>query len=62
MSILSILIWTIIIAGAVGIVLVVLRVAGVTIPEWLIKILLILAVCAVGIIGIKFLAGLAGVW
>jgi hypothetical protein len=48
----------IIIAGAVGILLVVLGVAGVQIPPWVVKIFWIVVACAVGIFAIRLLASM----
>ena len=59
-SLLQLLVLVIIVAAAVAIVLVVLRAMGVTVPQWIIQIGWILLACALGIIALKFLFGLAG--
>jgi hypothetical protein len=55
-SILGWIIWLIIIIAAVGVLYVVIGVAGVTIPAWIITIGWILAVAFVAIAAIKFLS------
>ena len=50
--------WLIIAVAVVAIIYVVCQVAGVKIPWWLVKILLIIAVAALAILGIGFLASL----
>ncbi len=48
----------IVIAGIIGIFLVVVRQAGIDIPGWVIQILWIVLAVVVSVIAIKFLAGL----
>ena len=45
-------------AGIIGIALVVIRQAGIAIPEWIITILWIVLAVVVAVVAIKFLAGL----
>ncbi len=54
----EILIAIVIIAGAVGVTLVALRVFKVTIPEWLVKIVVICVVVVVAIMAIRFIFSL----
>ncbi len=48
----------IVIAGIVGIALVVIRQAGIAIPGWVIQILWIVLAVVVAVVAIKFLAGM----
>ncbi len=48
----------IVIAGVIGIMLVVVRQAGIDIPGWIIQILWIVLAVVVAVVAIKFLAGL----
>ncbi len=48
----------IVIAGIIGIALVVIRQTGIVIPDWVITIFWIVLVVVVAIVAIKFLAGL----
>ncbi len=48
----------IVVAGIIGIALVVIRQTGIVIPDWVITIFWIVLVVAVAIVAIKFLAGL----
>ncbi len=55
----EILILIVIICGAVGIVIIACRYFGVTIPDWLIKIIGIVVVVVVAILAIKFIFSVA---
>ena len=59
-SLLQFLVLIIVVAAACAIVFVVLRAMGVAIPPWIVQIGWILLACALGIVALKFLAGLAG--
>jgi len=48
----------IVIAGIIGIALVVVRQAGISIPGWVVQILWIVLAVVVAVVAIKFLAGL----
>ncbi len=48
----------IVVAGIIGIALVVVRQAGIAIPGWVIQILWIVLAVVVAVVAIKFLAGL----
>lgn len=48
----------IVLAGIIGIALVVIRQAGITLPSWVVQILWIVLLVVVAVIAIKFLAGM----
>lgn len=52
------LIWVIVIAGCIGIALVVVKVSGIQIPSWVYTIMWIVLVVIVGVVAIKFLASM----
>jgi hypothetical protein len=52
------LVWIVIVAACVGIMYVALRVFGVAIPEWALKIFWICVVAVVAILAIRFVASL----
>lgn len=54
----QLLIWAIVVAGCIGIAVIVARVAGIPIPGWFWQILGIILLVVVGVLAIKFLAGL----
>lgn len=57
-SIIHLIIVAMVIAGCVGILIVVLRQAGVAIPPWVTTIFWIVLVVVVGVVAVKFLASL----
>lgn len=57
-SIVSWIIIAMVIAGIVGIAIIVAHAAGITIPQWVIQILWIVLAVVIGVVAIKFLVGL----
>lgn len=57
-SIIQLIVVAIILAGAFGILFIVLRQTGVAIPPWAIQIFWIVLVVVVAVIAVKFIAGL----
>lgn len=57
-SLIQIAIFIIVIAGIIGIVLVVTKQMGVSIPPWIITILWIILAVIIGVVAVKFLASL----
>ncbi len=52
------LIVALVVAGVIGIALVVARQAGITVPPWLVQVLWIVLAVVVGVVAIRFLMGL----
>jgi hypothetical protein len=57
-SLVQLIIMAIVIAGIVGIAMIVIRQAGISIPGWIINIFWIVLVVVVAVVAIKFLAGM----
>jgi len=57
-SIIQWLMWLMVVAGAIGITVIVLHVAGITLPHFIVQILLIVGAVALGIICLGWLAGM----
>ena len=51
-------VWLIIVAGLIGIVLIVIRAAGLVVPGWVVQILWVLLAVIVGVLAIKILLSL----
>jgi hypothetical protein len=52
------LIWVIVLAGMIGVALIVLRACGVAVPQWFWHIVGIVAMCFVAVVAIRFLASM----
>jgi hypothetical protein len=51
-------VWLIIVAAIVAVVLIVLRAMGIAVPAWVVQILWVIAIAAVGILAIRLLLSL----
>lgn len=56
-SLVQLIITAIVLAGVIGIALIVIRQAGLNIPQWVIQIFIIVAVVVVGVFAIRILLG-----